>query len=193
MLPDRWPRTLAKDLLKDFEGKKADGWGYSESVLIDGDKVVCTPGGPTNTMVALDKTTGQTRWTTSRPEDRGAGHSSIVVSTVGGTRIYVQDTGSGAMGVRAEDGKLLWTFDIDQTTAVIPTPIVRDNLVFFVAGYGRGGAFLKRVPQAVCRRGIGRGRLSAQARSSATSMAAWCWWAIICTAIRKIAASHGAQ
>jgi outer membrane protein assembly factor BamB len=137
-----------KDLLKDFEGKKADGWGYSESVLIDGDKVVCTPGGPANTMVALDKMTGATRWTTSRPEDRGAGHSSIVVSTVGGTRIYVQDTGSGAMGVRAEDGKLLWTFDIDQTTAVIPTPIVRDDLVFFVAGYGRGGALLKQVPGA---------------------------------------------
>ncbi len=40
-----------KDLVKDFEGKKADSWGYSESVLIDGDKFVCTPGGPTNTMV----------------------------------------------------------------------------------------------------------------------------------------------
>ncbi|HEY4313745.1 MAG TPA: PQQ-binding-like beta-propeller repeat protein [Pirellulales bacterium] len=137
-----------KDLRKDFEGKKADGWGYSESVLIDGDKLVCTPGGPTNTMVALDKMTGATRWTTSRAEDRGAGHSSIVVANVGGTRVYVQDTGSGAMGVRAEDGKLLWTFDIDQTTAVIPTPIVRDDLVFFVAGYGRGGALLKQVPGA---------------------------------------------
>ena len=52
------------------------------------------------------------------------------------------------MGVRANDGKLLWTFDIDKTTAVIPTPIVRDDLVFFVAGYGRGGALLKQVPGA---------------------------------------------
>ena len=60
----------------------------------------------------------------------------------------MQDTGSGAMGVRAADGKLLWTFDIEQTTAVIPTPIVRDDLVFFVAGYGRGGALLKQVPGA---------------------------------------------
>jgi outer membrane protein assembly factor BamB len=137
-----------KDLAKEFEGKKADGWGYSESVLVDGDKLVCTPGGQTNTMVALDKVTGQTRWTTSRPEDRGAGHASIVVANVGGTRVYVQATGSGAMGVRADDGKLLWTFDIEQTTAVIPTPIVRDDLVFFVAGYGRGGALLKQVPGA---------------------------------------------
>ncbi len=136
-----------KDLVKDFEGKKADGWGYSESVLIDGPKLVCTPGGPSHTMAALDKLTGQTLWTSSRADDRGAGHASIVVADVRGTRVYVQSTGSGPMGVRADDGKLLWTFDIDQTTAVIPTPIVRDDLVFFVAGYGRGGALLKQVPQ----------------------------------------------
>jgi outer membrane protein assembly factor BamB len=145
------------DLEKDFAGKKADGWGYSESVLIDGERLVCTPGGPTNTMVALDKTTGSTRWTTARAEDRGAGHSSIVISNVGGTRVYVQSTGSGAMGVRAADGKLLWTFDIDQTTAVIPTPIVRDDLVFFVSGYGRGGALLKQVPDAGSEPGAGGG------------------------------------
>jgi outer membrane protein assembly factor BamB len=137
-----------KDLKKDFAGSKADGWGYSESVLIDGDHLICTPGGPTNTMVSLDKMTGEKRWAASRAEDRGAGHSSIVIANVGGTRAYVQSTGSGAMGVRANDGKLLWKFDIDQTTAVIPTPIVRDDLVFFVAGYGRGGALLKQVPGA---------------------------------------------
>ena len=136
-----------KELLKDFEGKKADGWGYSESVTIDGDNLICTPGGPKNTMVALDKMTGETRWTTSREEDRGAGHASIVIANVGGTRIYVQATGSGPMGVRASDGKLLWKYDIDKTTAVIPTPVVRDDLVFFVAGYGRGGALLKQVPK----------------------------------------------
>lgn len=136
------------DLKEEFDGKKADGWGYSESVLIDGERLVCTPGGPKNTMVALDKVTGSTLWTTQREEDRGAGHSSIVIANVGGTRVYVQSTGSGAMGVRAKDGKLLWTFDIDQTTAVIPTAIVRDDLVFFVAGYGRGGALLKQVPGA---------------------------------------------
>src|SRR5262249_17552144 len=44
-----------KDLKKDFGGNKKDGWGYSESVLIDGDKLICTPGGSKNTMVALNK------------------------------------------------------------------------------------------------------------------------------------------
>jgi outer membrane protein assembly factor BamB len=134
-----------KNLKQDFAGKKADGWGYSESVLVDGDKLVCTPGGEQNTIVALDKQSGDTLWTSSRPDDRGAGHASIVIAEVQGPRVYVQVTGSGPMGVRATDGKLLWTYGIDRTTAVIPTPIVRDDLVFFTAGYGRGGALLRQI------------------------------------------------
>jgi len=134
-----------KDLKGDFGGSKADIWGYSESVLVDGDRLVCTPGGEKNTMVALSKATGELIWTTSRAGDRGAGHASIVISDVGGTKVYVTTTGSGALGVRAQDGKLLWTYDIEKTTSVIPTPIVRGDLVFFTAGYGRGGALLRQV------------------------------------------------
>jgi outer membrane protein assembly factor BamB len=135
-----------KNLKKDFNGKKADGWGYSESVLIDDERLICTPGGTATTMVALNKFTGEVVWKMSREGDRGAGHASIVVANVGGTKVYVQSTGSGPLGVRADDGKLLWTYDIEKTTAVIPTPIVRGDLVFFTAGYGRGGALLKQVP-----------------------------------------------
>ena len=135
-----WRRSL-KD---DFAGSKADGWGYSESVLIDGDKLICTPGGEKNTMVALQKMTGELIWASAWAEDRGAGHACAVIAEVGGTRVYVQTTGSGAMGVRASDGKLLWTYDVPKTTAIIPTPIVKDDLVFFTAGYGLGGALLRQ-------------------------------------------------
>ncbi len=132
------------DLKEKFAGKKADQWGYSESVLVDGDNLICTPGGPDNTMVALNRKTGEKVWSSSRSNDRGAGHASVVISEVGATRVYVQTTGSGAMGVRASDGKLLWTYDIDKTIAVIPTPIVRGDLVFMSVGYKRGGALLRQ-------------------------------------------------
>lgn len=137
-----------KDLNKDFSGRKGDGWGYSESVLVDGDQVVCTPGGSKATLVALNKKTGDLLWTAVWAEDRGAGHASIVVSEVNGTRVYVQTTAGGVLGVRATDGKLLWTYPIERTTAVIPSPLVRENLVFFTAGYNRGGALLRQVPGA---------------------------------------------
>jgi outer membrane protein assembly factor BamB len=138
----RWRKQLAKD----FGGKKGDSWGYSESVLIDGDRLVCTPGGETATMVALDKKTGNEIWRAVWPNDRGAGHASAVISEVAGARVYVNTTAGGALGVRAEDGRLLWTYEIDRTTAVIPTPIIRGDLVFFTAGYRRGGALLRQIP-----------------------------------------------
>jgi outer membrane protein assembly factor BamB len=134
------------DLKQQFGGKKGDSWGYSESVLVDGERLVCTPGGEQAAMVALNKKTGRPLWSCAVPGIRGAGHSSIVISEVKGRKIYVQTTASGPIGVDAKSGKLLWGYPIDQTTAVIPTPIVKGDLVFFSAGYKRGGALLRQVP-----------------------------------------------
>lgn len=145
---DTGTQRWRKNMKTDFGGRKADIWGYSESVLIDGDRLVCTPGGEEATMVALDKKTGDLIWKTTQADHRGAGHASIVISNVGGTRVYVQTTGSGPIGVRAKDGKLLWTYEIARSMAVIPTPIVRGDLVFFSVGYKRGGALLRQVPGA---------------------------------------------
>jgi outer membrane protein assembly factor BamB len=136
------------DLKDQFGGTKGDSWGYSESVTIDGTRLVCTPGGPQATLVALDKKTGRSIWSCGVPEDPGAGHASIVTATVGGRTVYVQTTAGGVLGVDARTGRLLWTYAIDRTTAVIPTPIVHGDLVFFAAGYKRGGALLRQVPTA---------------------------------------------
>ena len=133
------------DLKERFGGTKGDSWGYSESVTIDGDRLVCTPGGEQATMVALDKKTGRQLWSCPMKGDRGAGHASIVTATVGGKKVYVQTTAAGGFAVDAETGKFHWAYPIDQTTAVIPTPIVRDDLVFFSAGYGRGGALVRQL------------------------------------------------
>ena len=76
------------DLKAQFGGTKGDSWGYSESVTIDGDRLVCTPGGEQATMVALDKKTGRLIWACPIKLDRGAGHSSIVIATVGALASY---------------------------------------------------------------------------------------------------------
>ena len=134
------------DLKGQFGGTKGDSWGYSESVTIDGNKLICIPGGPQATVVALDKKSGRLIWACPVPNDPGAGHASIVSAEVGGKRVYVTTTAGGAIGVDAKTGTLLWTYPIDKTTAVIPTPIVKGDLVFFSAGYRRGGALLRQVP-----------------------------------------------
>ncbi|MFN3191196.1 MAG: PQQ-binding-like beta-propeller repeat protein [Aureliella sp.] len=135
----------SKDLKGDLGGKKKDVWGYSESPLIDGSTLVCTPGGPKNTVVGLDKMSGDLVWSCARPDDVGAGHSCVVIANVGGKKIYVQNTGGGPMGIDAATGELLWDYDMSPPTAFIPTPIIQGDYVFSVAGYKLGAALLKQV------------------------------------------------
>ena len=139
-----------KSMTRDFDGKVMEQWKYSESPLVDGDKVVCTPGGKEAAMVALNKKTGELLWkcprpNIARPENKpGAGYGSIAVAEVEGLKHYVAVTGVGAMGVAADTGKLLWSHNrIANYTANIPTPVVRGSYVFLIAGYETGANLLK--------------------------------------------------
>lgn len=138
-----------KNFEDEWDGKMMSKWGFSESPLVDGDWVLCTPGGKDAMMVALDKTTGREIWRTSvsglgQKGKDGAGYSSIVISNAGGVKQYVQLTGRGVIGVRASDGKLLWNYNpVANGVANIPTPIVSGDYVFCSTGYGTGSALLK--------------------------------------------------
>lgn len=130
-----------KNLVKDFGGAVPQ-WGYSESVLIDGDKLLCTPGNKGG-ITALDKKTGNLIWTCKELTD-GAGYSSLIVTEVGGVKQYVTQTMAHGVGVRAKDGKLLWSVgEIKRSVAVIPTPVIKDGHVFFTTGYGGGCELFK--------------------------------------------------
>lgn len=133
---DKGEVQWSKNLVKDFGGR-IPSWGYSESVLIDGDHLICTPGSAGG-MVALEKSTGKLVWACKEFKD-GAGYSSVMISNGAGVKQYVQQTMSSALGVRAQDGKLLWkTSNLRRATAVIPSPVVFEDYVFFTAGYGAG-------------------------------------------------------
>ncbi len=141
-----------RDMQNDFGGKMHSGWGYSESPLVDGAKLVCTPGGPEAGMVALDKRSGREIWRAEIPSfgsrgGDGAAYSSIVVSEGGGVRQYVQLMGRGVVGVDARSGKFLWGYNrVANGTANIPTPLVVDDYIFCSSGYRTGAALLKLVP-----------------------------------------------
>ncbi|REJ93682.1 MAG: polyvinylalcohol dehydrogenase [Planctomycetota bacterium] len=140
-----------KDFATDFKGKMMSQWGFSESPLIDGNLLICTPGGNEAVMVALNKHTGRPVWRTELPNvgengKDGAGYSSVVISNAAGRKQYVQLTGRGVVGVDARSGKLLWAYNrIANGVANIPTPIVSGDYVFCSTGYGTGAALLKIV------------------------------------------------
>ena len=134
-----WQRQFS-----DWDGKMMSGWGYSESPLVDGDRVLCTPGGPDALVVCLDKMTGKEIWACKpafegKAGKDGAGYSSIVISNALGIKQYVQLTGRGLIGMRADDGKQLWTYNrVANGVANIPTPIIDGNLIFASTSYKTG-------------------------------------------------------
>jgi len=120
----------------DFGGKRP-GWGFTESVLVDGRQVVFTPGGSKGALVALDKMTGKLVWQSAEFTD-GAQYSSIVPAMINGEPQYVQRTMESVVGISPQNGKLLWKQAFPGKTAVIPTPVVKGNQVYVTAGYGVG-------------------------------------------------------
>jgi hypothetical protein len=127
-----WGINLVKDL-----GGKIPSWGYCESVLIDGDRLLCMPGGAKGTFACLKKKTGEVEWRSTDLKD-GASYSSIVIGSKP-IKQYITVAPTGAVGIRASDGKLLWKSAAGKNgTAVIPTPVVSDRFVFATSGYGSG-------------------------------------------------------
>lgn len=132
----------------DLGGEMMSGWGYSESPLVDGDRLICTPGSDQGVLAALDKRTGRVIWKTAM-RGGSAGYASPVISNAGGVKQYVTLVGNGLIGVRASDGQLLWHYPrIANKTANVPTPIVSGDYVFGSSGYGDGGSALLQISSA---------------------------------------------
>lgn len=126
----------SKSCVKDFGGQ-LEGWGYTESPLIDGDRVCVCPGGK-KFLVGLNKSTGEEILKSKGITD-GHQYASLIVATVGDVKMYVTQTQKGLIGISAESGELLWrNASISRRVAVVPTPIFSDDLVYVSAGYGAG-------------------------------------------------------
>ena len=139
-----------RHLVQNFGGTVSTNCGFSESPLVDGQLLVCTPGSHDAALVALDKDTGQLVWKAKEPAEfgplgnDGAGYASIVVSQACGVRQYVQLVGRGLISVAASGGETLWTYNrIANWGGNVPTPIVRDDYVFSSTSYETGSVLLQ--------------------------------------------------
>ncbi|MCB1035537.1 MAG: PQQ-binding-like beta-propeller repeat protein, partial [Acidobacteria bacterium] len=131
---------------------KAQGtfdWRFSESPLVDGDRVIVSPGAREAALVALKADSGEEIWRAAIPSlgpkgTDGAGYSSVVISKAGGVKQYVQLLGRGVVGIDAAKGKFLWGYNpVANDIANIPTPLIHGDLVFASSGYGTGAALLR--------------------------------------------------
>lgn len=152
---ERWRVNLPKDLggaVNPIGGGLDEptplGWGYASAPLVDGDHLICVPGGKQGLMAALDKRTGELRWQSGDITDQ-ASYSSPVVAELGGVRQYIQVINRGIVSVRAEDGDVLWTYERDEPydDVVIATPIVAEQFVYSSVGFGQGCDLIRVQPR----------------------------------------------
>ncbi len=132
---ERWRRQLRQD----FRGKPGT-WAYAESVLVDGDAVICSPGGETS-LVALDRKTGKERWRSRVPGGEDAAYSSTIRHSLGPVNQYVQFLQKGLVGIDARSGVFLWRYDAPAvgSAANMASPIARGDVVFATTNQGGGG------------------------------------------------------
>jgi len=133
------------NILERFKAEN-NQWNLAESLLVDGDRVICTPGGPDAGVAALNKMTGETIWTTKGLSDMASYCSPIIVNHKG-RRILLTETAKLVVGIDADTGNLLWTHDhpTDYDIHAV-TPLYKDGLVYFTGGYGSGGGALELSP-----------------------------------------------
>jgi outer membrane protein assembly factor BamB len=129
-----------KNLRREFDGRPGM-WAYAESPLIDGDVLVCTPGGKRVSLLALHKNTGDVIWKSLVPKAGDAAYASAGVVQVDGVKQYVQVLEKVVVGVDARNGRLLWRYDetTKSSPANIPTPVTHDRYVYTATGFGGAG------------------------------------------------------
>ncbi|MFN9538889.1 MAG: PQQ-binding-like beta-propeller repeat protein [Planctomycetota bacterium] len=136
----KWTRKM------DEFGGKVPFWGYSESPLVEGDLVCCTPGGDQGAIVGLNKATGELVWQTKDLTPQ-AHYSSLIAAEINGQRQLVQQLLDSIVGIDPKTGEVLWKQDWSGATAVIPTPVsLGNNRIYITTGYGVGCTALEIEP-----------------------------------------------
>ena len=135
-------KLWAVDLKARFDARYGI-WALAENVIVDGNKVLCMPGGPKGRVVALDKRTGKTIWANTKIENSAAYCSGVVVNHAG-VRQLISMTQRSVVGVNVENGGLVWSaLFVPMSPQNALTPVFRDGYVFIACGHSSGGTLLK--------------------------------------------------
>ncbi len=132
---ERW----AVNVLDRFQGKNIT-WALSECLLVDGPRVIVTPGGEKGLIAALDKRTGRTRWVTPPIAEERTSHASPILFRYAGRRIIANNSAGHGFGVDAETGELLWTVPLKNRFGTnVATPVYHAGSIYYATPYGELG------------------------------------------------------
>lgn len=135
------------DIMKTFNTPRPK-YGFSESLLIHGDRLFCCPGGAEGYIVALDKKNGRTLWTNTTIPDP-IGYASLVPATIAGVEQVIGMSARRIFAVRTDNGHLLWQYDFgNQRNNNAADIIVHNERVYASSGYGKGSVLIHPQRQA---------------------------------------------
>ncbi len=142
-----WRKSLPQELDAQVNpiggGPKNLGWGFTGSPLVDGERLICVPGGPKGAVAALDRKSGRVLWRSAEVVDQAAYTSPMAVD-IDGVRQIVVLGNAGLFAVDARDGRLLWRSKRESPygTEVINTPLIQGAHIYTTVAVGNGGAEL---------------------------------------------------
>ncbi len=135
----------AVDVIKEYGGVNIK-WGYTENLVMDGNLIYCTVGGPEHNVIAVDKNTGKLVWSCKGKGEPSA-YCSPAIFTLSGRKLLVTQTESHILGIDAATGVLLWSHEQTNRYSVhANTPLYHEGKLFISSGYGTGGVMLQLAP-----------------------------------------------
>ncbi len=125
-------------------------WGIAESLLIDGEKVYFSPGGPETMTIALDKKTGDLIWKSESLNNK-PGYVSPILIDYAGKRTIVNVSLEQVFAVEASNGDILWKVPLPNSRPgrdliLCVTPLFQDGQVYVTGGYNIGGMLVQIAP-----------------------------------------------
>lgn len=126
-------------------------WGIAESLLIDGDKLYYSPGGPETMTIALNKATGEVIWKSAGLDDK-PGYVSPILIEYAGKKIIINVSMDHVFAVDASNGEILWNVAHEQSSDTemrrwdlikCTTPLYKDGMVYVTGGYDTGGMMIR--------------------------------------------------
>ncbi len=123
----------SKDFKSDFGVDSVIQFGNSESVLIDGDRLICVPGGSEFNVVALDRNNGELIWSCAGEGDI-ATYNSPVIAEHGGRRLVIAQTAAFVLGIDAATGEKRWSIEQTQGNKIhANTPLFSDGKILVIS------------------------------------------------------------
>ena len=135
-----WERNILDD-----GGARNLEWAMAGSPLIVDDMVVVLPGGSGGwSVAAYNRHTGDIVW---HVLNDATAYTSPMLVTLGGIRQVLVVTAERVVGLRPEDGRLLWDYpwQVQMVPNIAQPLIVSDTRLFLSASYGKGAALVELI------------------------------------------------